>query len=211
MTKEILRKLIHLTELLLLLGYTIVRYFAGDQLGMLFLTAVLIILLEIEYVRLEYRLRLPDAINIIRHHERDNITGSIFFVIATIICFAAFDYHIALVAISMTVFGDLASALVGISVGRIKVHGKKTLEGFGAGLVVNCVVGYLLLPGSLLVFGFMALCASLVELFVGKLNDNLAVPVAAGFVGQALILLHGGDVPVFPGPLLQSIIDVLPF
>jgi hypothetical protein len=39
--KEVLRKLVHLLEVPLLLVYSIVRYYFGEQVGILFLTAVL--------------------------------------------------------------------------------------------------------------------------------------------------------------------------
>ena len=97
--KEILRKLIHLLELPVLLGYTLLASFYGFKIAILALTALLIILLEIEYIRLEYKIELPEPIDVLRPSEKDNIAGSIFFIISTIICFAAFDYPIALIAL----------------------------------------------------------------------------------------------------------------
>ncbi len=209
--KEILRKLVHLLELPLLVIYTVVRFYFGEQVAMLFLTTALIILLEIEYFRLEYKLKLPEVIDILKHHEKDNLTGSIFFTMANIICFAAYDYKIALLALLMTVFGDLFSALVGRWVGRTRVYKKKTLEGFTAGLLVNILVGYLVLPAAIPVFLAMSFTASLVELFTGKLDDNLTVPLASGFVGQVLVYFMGISLTQFPGPGIAWIISLFHF
>jgi hypothetical protein len=93
--KELLRKCVHLLELPVLLGYTVIASLYGPKIGILTLTVLLIILLEIEYIRLEYKLKLPLVVDILRRHEKDNIAGNIFFIASTIICFAAFDYPIA--------------------------------------------------------------------------------------------------------------------
>ena len=203
--REILRKFIHLLALPILVIYSFVAGFYGTKLGILVLTMILLILLEIEYIRLEYKLKLPVVIDIMRRHEKDHVAGSIFFVASTIICFAAFDYQIALLAMLYTVFGDLMSALIGIKFGRNRIYKKKTLEGFLAGLITNLLVGSLLLPSAWPIYIPMALTASLVELWTGKLDDNLTVPVAAGFVGQILFLFWQSSMPVMSGPVLEWI------
>lgn len=208
--RELLRKMIHLLELPLLLVYTIIRYFYGPQLGILVLTALLIILLEIEYIRLEYKLKLPKQINVLRKHEKDNLAGNIFFIASTIICFAAFDYQVALLALLLTVFGDLMSALIGIKFGRTKIYKKKSLEGTMAGLTMNLLVGYLILPEQPEIFIPMAVTATLVELFTGKLDDNLTVPLASGFIGQMLIYFFSVQLTTFPGPLVNQLLHLLP-
>jgi dolichol kinase len=140
-------------------------------------------------------------LDILRDRERNNIAGSIFFIISTIIAFSVFDYQIALLALLMTVFGDLVSALVGIKFGKHKIFRKKTLEGFTAGFLMNMLVGWLFIPEQIVVFVLMAFVASLVELFTGKLDDNLTVPLFAGFVGQMLVYVLGIQLASFPGPM----------
>jgi dolichol kinase len=206
--KEFMRKFIHLWELPVLLLYTLVASFYGTKFGILALTAILIILLEIEYIRLEYKLKLPVVVDILRRHEKDHIAGNIFFISSTIICFAAFDYAIALSALLFQVFGDMMAALVGIKFGKTRIYRKKTLEGFLAGFVANLLVGVLLMPGEWKLFFPMALTASLVELWTGKLDDNLTVPLAAGFVGQMLLLIWQNNLDTFPGPVLQWVINL---
>ena len=196
--KEILRKCVHLLELPVLLAYTLIARLYGTKPAILALTALLVILLEIEYIRIEYKLRLPMVVDILRRKERDGVASNIFFVAATIICFAAFDYPVAILALLLTVFGDLAAALVGTRYGKTRIHKKKTLEGFLAGLIVNLGVGWLLMPDQMIIFLPMALTASLVELWTGKLDDNLTVPLAAGFVGQVLFYYFQIHLTSFP-------------
>ncbi len=207
--RELIRKCIHLLELPVLIMYTLLAHFYGGRVGILALTVLLIILLEIEYIRLEYRLELPKLIDILRRHEKDNIASNIFFIASTIICFAAFDFPIAILALLMTVFGDLMCALVGIRFGRTKIYKKKTLEGFTAGLVTNIGVGFLVMPEMWMVFCPMAISASLVELWTGKLDDNLTIPLAAGFVGQMILFIMQIQVTSFPGPFLTQLTQLI--
>ena len=196
--KEIIRKLFHLMEIPLLLAYSIIRYVWSEQIAIFVLTAILLVLLEIEYVRLEVRPKIPQIVNVFRPRERNNVTGTVFFIMATIICFAVFDYSIAFMALIMAVFGDLSSALVGIKWGKHKLFRQKTTEGFLAGLVVNILVGALFLHQHLLVFLPMALVASVVELTTNKLDDNLTVPLFAGFTGQMIVYAAGVELVAFP-------------
>lgn len=205
--KELLRKCIHLLELPVLLGYTLIARLYGTKPAILALTALLMILLEIEYIRLEYKLRLPMVVDILRSRERDNVASNIFFVASTIICFAAFDYPVAILALLLAIFGDLAAALVGLRFGRTRIHRRKTLEGFLAGVITNLVIGFLLMPDQMIIFLPMAFTASLVELWTGKLDDNLTVPLAAGFVGQILFYYFQMQTSSFPGPIVQTMLN----
>lgn len=209
--REVIRKLIHLLELPVLLAYTMVASLYGPKPAILVLTALLIILLEIEYIRLEYRFKLPLVVDILRRHEKDNIASNIFFIASTIICFAAFDYPIALLALLLTVFGDLMSALVGTRFGKNQIYKRKTLEGFMAGFVTNLIVGYVVMPGNWILIGPMAIIASMVELWTGKLDDNLTVPLAAGFTGQLIVLFGFSSLASFPGPVLEWLGKLIQF
>lgn len=208
--KEIIRKLFHLMELPVLLAYTLLRQYFSQRVGILGLTLLFLILLEVEYVRLEYMPKLPNFIAL-RKREMNNVTGTIFFIAATIIAFSAFDYPIAMTAMLLTIFGDLASALIGIKFGRHKIHKNKTLEGFLGGLAVNCVIGYLFLPLYPVIFLSMAFVASIVELFTGKLDDNLTIPLFAAFTGQMIAYFLAIPLAVFPGPIMESFLKFFHF
>lgn len=189
--RETLRKMVHLLGLPLIFGYAVIQIYAGPKLAILFLTAILLILIKIEHIRLELKPTLPRVVSaLLRRSEQNNITSSIFFVTAMIIVFASYDFKIALLALYMLIFGDLMSALIGRSCGRHKLFRKKTWEGTAAGLITNLTVGYFVMPDLPIMFISMAITASIVELITNKISDNLTVPLFAGAVGQLIVLYN---------------------
>lgn len=182
--RELPRKLFHLFGLVLVLGYTIVDLFFGKRIALLSLTGLLLVLMEIEYVRLEHSLSLPGRLaSLMRKHERDRVTGAVWLTAGSIISFAVFDYSIAVLAFFFVIFGDTCASLIGIAFGKQKLYRKKSWAGFFGGLAANLGCGILLMPTAPFVYVPMALTASLVEVFTSKLDDNFTVPLFAGFVG----------------------------
>lgn len=188
--REVFRKLFHALGLVIILGYSFLMIHVGQRAALLTLTGLLIVLLEIEYVRLEYQLKLPGGVDrLLRSHERDKITGTIWLVSACIISFSVFDYPIAFLSFFFVIFGDMFASLIGMKFGTKKLFRKKSWAGFLAGLVINVLSGVFILPGQPIVYLSMALTASVVELLTSKLDDNFTVPLFSGFVGQALVSL----------------------
>ncbi len=188
---EFLRKAVHLSGLVIIVLYTWLINFFSEQVAILVLTGILLLFLEIEYLRLVHGAKIRKITNVldplIREHEKDQLLGSVYFIISCIICFAAFDYWIAVLAMFMTVFGDLFSALLGKCCGKIKLYKNKTMIGTGSGLLANLAVALLILPEFLIIAVPMAVIATFVELITSKLDDNLTVPLFAGFAGQLLV------------------------
>src|SRR3989339_102851 len=114
---EIGRKLIHITILI-------------------FLVLLLIIFLILEYFRLELGWKMPYFSQFIRPKEENRMYGVIYFLAATVICLAVFDWSIALAALLMTTFGDMVAALAGKRWGTTILFRNKTLVGFNAELFV---------------------------------------------------------------------------
>ncbi len=193
---ELLRKTVHLSGLLIVVGYTLILHFFSDRIAILAMTALLLILLEIEYIRLEHRSRITAIFDgFFRKHEEDNVSGSVFMVVSCIICFAAFDYWVAVVALFMTVFGDLFSALVGKTFGKAIIYNTKTYVGTLAGFAANILVGFLILPELFFLILPMAVVATFTEVITNKMDDNLTVPLFAGFAGQMLVYFFAFELP----------------
>ena len=110
---EIGRKIIHITILFVLAAFFFLKNKLGEQVALLFLVAVLILFLVLEYFRLELGWKMPLFSQFIRPKEQDRMYGVIYFLSATIISLAVFDHKIALAALLMTTFGDMIAALVG--------------------------------------------------------------------------------------------------
>lgn len=186
---EIGRKLIHITILIVLLIYNFILNVYGKRLALLFLVALLIIFLILEYFRLELNWRMPFFSQFIRPKEQNRMYGVIYFLSATIISLAVFDYKIALAALLMTTFGDMVAALVGKRYGTTLIYRNKTWAGFLAEFIVNLAVGFFVLvnlPGYIYIVLGMASVATVVETSVDELDDNLLIPIFSGFAGQII-------------------------
>ncbi len=191
---EIGRKIIHITILFVLAAYFLIQdslvnagYTAilAKQVALLFLVALLIIFLILEYFRLELSWKMPFFSQFIRPKEQNKMYGVIYFLSATIISLAVFDYKIALAALLMTTFGDMIAALVGKKYGTTLIYRNKTWAGFLAELGTNLVVGFFILDSIYVILG-MALVATIVETLVDELDDNLLIPIFSGFAGQII-------------------------
>ncbi|MFA6991679.1 MAG: hypothetical protein WC269_00120 [Candidatus Gracilibacteria bacterium] len=194
---ELFRKVVHLSSAFIVIGYTLLLNYFTQRIAILALTALLLLLLEIEYVRLEHKPKVLNAFGgLLRKHEKNNITGAVFLVISCIICFSAFDYWIAAIAMLMAVFGDFFAALVGTFWGKTKIYRNKTWIGTFACFAANIGVANLLLPGMHLITIPMALTGAVVELFSKKIDDNLTVPLFAGFIGQMIVYYFAIQLPI---------------
>ena len=182
---EIGRKLIHITILIVLALYFLIEDRYGKQVALIFLVLLLIIFLILEYFRLELGCKMPYFSQFIRPKEENRMYGVIYFLAATVICLAVFDWSIALAALLMTTFGDMVAALAGKRWGTTILFRNKTLVGFNAELFVNLIVGFAVLQNIYIIIG-MAITATAVETLVDELDDNLLIPLFAGFVGQVI-------------------------
>jgi len=141
----------------------------------------------------------------LRPKEARSITGATYIFASGLLCALLFYTrpHIACMVLGMSILGDAAAALVGQSIGRIRI-GEKTLEGtlgcFAVCLLL-CLAVYPYLPRLLDAWGgrmplllavAASLCSCLLELFPLRLpgrteiNDNLTVPVLTGLLMQWL-------------------------
>ena len=207
--REILRKLFHLYQLPVIFGYIFLRYQFSERIAIFALVILLMIILEFEILRLEWKVNFPDPFGIMRKSERNRATGMLYMILATIVVFAVFDFRIALTALLLTVFGDLVSAIFGMQYGKRKIKNGKSWEGFFAGLISNILVAVILLWGFPLVGISMAVTASIVEFITYKLDDNLTVPIFSAFVGHTTAFIIGVSLAQITNPLqdLQQFIS----
>ncbi|MBI2137974.1 CTP--2,3-di-O-geranylgeranyl-sn-glycero-1-phosphate cytidyltransferase [Candidatus Woesearchaeota archaeon] len=188
MLQEIKRKAIHGGILLVIILYTILEMSVSKEVALLVLVFLLLMILGLEYIRLELQIEIPLIEQFIRAKELRRMTAAVYFMVATIISLAVFDFKIALAALLMTTFGDMVAALTGRAVGKTLLFRNKTVQGTLAELLVNLIIGFILLENIYIIIG-MALTATIVETFVVEMEDNLFVPLFSGFVGQLLLML----------------------
>lgn len=124
----------------------------------------------------------------IRPHERFNLLGSTYLLLASLLAIELFSPAVAAAAIGYTVLGDGLAALGGKAFGRTRFF-SKTLEGAAVGLA-GCLAwgAYLGATGRLdwevVLAG--ALVASLVEILPIPLDDNLGMTLFAGYTMKLL-------------------------
>ncbi len=186
---EILRKSVHLVSILIVLIYE----FFGKEAVLWVLMIFLVTVLILDYFRVEHGIRIPFFYIMYRKDEADRFGGHVFFTLGAISVIALFSREIAYAAILMTTFGDLAAALIGKFYGKRRVFQKifkndKSIEGSASEFIVDLFIGMLIL-GNPIVSLVMAFLATLTETAVNKIDDNLIVPVFAGFFGQVTLNL----------------------
>jgi dolichol kinase len=187
---ELKRKILHLTFLVPLLMYFLITKYFTKQIGLLFLLFFLLIFLAIEFLRIKQKTKLPLIHIFYRKREKNKLASHIYYLIGAIIAFSVFDFNIAFTALMMTVFGDLSASIIGVSFGKhnFKKIPSKTWEGTIAEFAVNIIIGFIFLQNPIIIFA-MALTATFVETVFTHADDNMVIPLFAGFVGQILLML----------------------
>ncbi len=191
LTFEIKRKAIHICGLVYVLFYwAVLKVFNSSRIAMLLLLAILLIIISMEFFRIVEKKKLPSIHILMRKKEENTLGGQVYYILGIILALSIFDFQIALAVIFMTVFGDMAAAIFGIAFGKhwIKDIPNTAWEGVVAELIVNIIIGYFII-GSWIIIIPMALMATFVETIFPHIDDNLTIPIFAGFIGQALKLL----------------------
>ncbi len=133
-------------------------------------------------------------------HERYRVNSSTWFTTALSILGLFFSPVPTVIAIIVLGVGDPAAALVGRRFGRTKLVGNRSLEGtltfVAAGTLAALAVlaiwhPTLALPAMLAAALSGALSGALAELFSGRLDDNLTIPLSAGAGAQLALWLAG--------------------
>lgn len=187
---ELKRKAVHaLVSIYLIMYWVALRYF-GFRVAILVLLGTLLFFIIIDFFRIAEHKRIPIVHILWRQKEENSLGGQVYIMIGMIIALASFEFSIAVAVILMTIFGDMAAALFGIRFGRTWIKGleETAWEGVIAEFVVDLFIGWLVV-GNWMIFIPMAFMATLVETIFPHVDDNLAIPVFAGFTGQCLMLI----------------------
>lgn len=206
--EEIRRKLLHLFALLMPIGIFYAPRWSFPPL----LVPILLFMLFVSSIIVEaLRFKIPAIQKIVltlfgsmmRKEEHFIVSGWTWVIGAAFLCTILFKNapHISFMVLTLFIIGDAMAALIGISIGRIKI-GKKTLEGSIACMIVCIIMFYAifpLVPGLMETYGcvgrfpakiiwitsFVITLFELIPLRITPkiiVNDNLAVPIIAGYV-----------------------------
>ena len=177
---ELNRKLVHLSSLSIPIGV----YFLPRRTCVEILFLLTVTFLSVEILRMVHRPTSKIFYTlfgpILRRKERFTLTGSTTLLMASLVCVLIFQKNIAVAALCFLILGDTMAALVGRSYGRIRLFGKRTLEGSLACLF-TCLVVVFVVPAFGLVVGVVgALVATIIELLPIPLDDNFLIPILSG-------------------------------
>lgn len=194
---EIFRKIIHLSSI----AYPTAYYFFLSKSQMLLLTlSICILMLTVEYLR--FKLASFNDIfyrylkHSLRHQEKYSFTGASYFACGLFLTTFFFEKNITIAALSVLVISDTCASIVGLSLGKYKIYGYKTLEGSTAFLFSAILVALALnstLNLSLISLIFAAIATSTIELFSKflKIDDNLLIPLTFAMTYNAFFFLLG--------------------
>jgi dolichol kinase len=185
MKSEIRRQFIHF-----LFGSFFIAHTAayGVQQTLLVLSAAFFLGLFLSFL-LKKGFRIPLISHVTEKVERDYERhlpgkGALLFFLGAIVTLLLFqDTLVAVGALCVAVYGDAASTVFGLRLGRHKISGKKTLEGTLGGILASVV--FLALVFEWRVALAAAVIGMLAELLPG--DDNFTIPLAVALTLTILI------------------------
>ena len=118
---------------------------------------------------------------LMKEKERNKVSTSTLFVFANLVVIWFFEPHIAVPALFFLTLGDTAAEVIGEKFGKHRFSSGKSIEGSTANLAACLLTGLVLMQFiplftvQLLIVGSIA--ATLTELLLTFVDDNLSVPV----------------------------------
>jgi len=137
---------------------------------------------------------------LMRDSEEKSLTGASFLMIGVFICVALFPTNVVKLSLLFLAVADPLASYFGVRYGRDKIFGNKSLQGSAAAFLACTLVsgGYYLSQDLMverlvvvsLLSGFIGAVSEAVP--VGKLDDNLVLPVLSSGLLFGLFRLFGG-------------------
>jgi dolichol kinase len=179
---EIKRKIVHLSTLIIPIGYGL----TSKEIVLFFLLPFFLCYLLVDLLRHVHSgtaslFQKYFFGRVLREKEKGTLMGSTYFLFSSLLTILLFPKSIAIASLLILTLSDTAGALVGKWIGRVPIFGK-TLEGSMAFLLSSLFIvwNYPQLDrfsGSLAAFG-----ATLIELLPIRVDDNLTIALVAGSI-----------------------------
>ena len=178
------RKALHLLAFGVLFTFWQVEAAYGRPTALVGMVVLVLLILLYEFARMELGWQVPFQ-RVLRAKERHTVAASVHLFLGMTVALAVFDPRVANAAILMAIIGDSVSAIVSYNQEgfRVPERPEKNWEAALAEFTVDLIIGFLLLPVFWLA-PVMAAAATVAEMSTRYLDDNLAIPVVAGLVGQ---------------------------
>lgn len=181
---EYIRKLIHLSNLIIPISY---YYFFQDKrffLIILFFLVLAFLVIDLfreknKYIKFFFNLFFNKMMR--RHELNGALTGASWVMISAFVTILIFPKNIAILSLIFMSIGDTVAGLAGRKIGKLKI-GEKTVEGFVFGFLACAVISfnYKLIPFSISIYG--SLIGMIFEVLPLPLDDNLKIPLSSASV-----------------------------
>ena len=186
---EYLRKTIHLSNLIIPIGY---HYFFTDKwqfLKIILFTTLCILLIDIcrNFIPFFQSIFSKFFNSMLREHElRGKLTGATWVMIGSCVTIALFPKSVAVLALIYMSIGDTVAGLIGRRYGKHKI-GLKSWEGFFSGLACCLIIAlvYSQLPIYVSILG--AFSAMIFETLPIPLDDNFKIPIGSGGIMMMIL------------------------
>jgi len=182
--QELGRKIVHM-----LIGIAALLLLINNIVTPLIIFIILIIGVLCSLLSLKFRIPILSFFldNFERPEEKDKLPGRgiIFAVVGSLLALQLFERNIALASITILVFADPISHLIGKLFGKTKSFLDKTknIEGHIAGAIISSLFAMFFVHPALAFAGALSAMlfeAIIIEIQKIKLDDNLIIPLAAG-------------------------------
>jgi dolichol kinase len=176
------RKGIHLGSSLIPLGYF---YLLSREQILYFTCFITVGFLVAEFAR--FKVSFYNALfrkiffSLLREDEKKkDLTGATYLFLAMCITIYLFEKEIAVPAMLILAIADSFAAIIGKMIGRHKFF-LKSIEGSITFFLVSAVLLYIFIPQKGVVILLIALLVTIIEVLPVAINDNLVIPLSAGF------------------------------
>ncbi len=116
---------------------------------------------------------------ILKSKESNSLTGSSYVLISTVLSLTIFAPAVAVTALLFNAVGDPVAAIIGGYWGKTSAYMSKTVEG-SLGMFFVCAAIGIMILGVTIVAIIGAVVATLAELYITGVDDNLSTPLIAG-------------------------------
>lgn len=137
---------------------------------------------------------------VMRENEKKHLAGSTFMVVGMLTVVFLFSHSIVILSLLFLAFADPIASYFGIRYGKDRLFGRKSLQGTMAAFIVCTIVAAVyffannLMTERLLIVSILAgLSGAIAEVVpVGKLDDNLVLPVMSACLLRLIYYFFGG-------------------
>ena len=186
---EYLRKIIHLFNLIIPIGY---HYLFTDKwqfFKIILFTTLCILFIDIcrNFIPFFQSIFSKFFNSMLREHElRGKLTGATWVMIGSCVTIALFPKSVAVLALIYMSIGDTVAGLIGRRYGKHKI-GLKSWEGFFSGLACCLIIAlvYSQLPIYVSILG--AFSAMIFETSPIPLDDNFKIPIGSGGIMMMIL------------------------